>query len=1144
MNTHTWNHGDERPGYVHNIKVTIFFILLALLPFLYGCYSLAPTAYEREDFNYPEVPSLPLIDWHSGDDELPLEPELHFPHGSLKAMTFSPDGNFLAGSSGKDILIWNVQKQNLVRIFEGSGDTITDLRYSPKGEYLASSLSPAKIILHDSRTGEIISTIEERKKSYHMLISFSADGKYIAGLSDKEDLYIYSVPEGKKIQTLSTSQAGGRRQVLFSPEGSHITSVSGDSVSEWNLKAAAKGGPVPRKLWWSCTEPEAKKKPIIAAAYSPDGRFLAAAKIVNDGTLIKVWDRSTRELVLEINTTLKGYDNRVESGNRKTNLFYTADASYLVLSLAQGAGRGWNAYFNAKTGTRVSQKISRDGGGSVFSPKGRHSAREVDSVIEILDIKTNEVIAEIGSPETDLFREARGAQYSPSQDIVAIPGEPGTIYIRDLRTWEEKKLLELPEKNREKLYGIIFSPDGSRLSARTYSYSVNMQKTETIFIWNTSNWIIERKIEKEVDSSSSKLFFSPEGDYLFSSREKGFWVLDADTGDIPFKELESMYNRQVSVWAPDGQTLFGGTFMSSIFKTYYNGDRIHMWDAATGKKGTDISLSHIEERGDYISGLRISPDKKHLLCFMTGKNEVLLFFDLETHEHVHTVFLDTARFFPFIYTPDGTKLAGYGFDKEKEQRELLIFDTETWKILAERELEKNPISLAFTPDGQGLILDSRLFWYHEKDKTVSIINYTNGHWFAIDEKNRFDCSAEFSKNLKFVKGLSVYEPEQFWNYYFAPGIISGRYYSETEPALVINEALENIPEVSIESVPREDSEEVAHVVVTGKEGDNGLGHIFISHNGRVIDEKSRALEIVRTGSSVSFHIPLIDGMNMIRGGAYDRDGSVYGLSNTLYITYLPPVIDAPDMHIFAVGVGDYMDEGLRLGYPDEDAEAIAGMFSEIAGGLYDEVNTFVLTNEKADKSSIETVMENLIKEVESRDTVVIFFAGHGYVRGDHYFFLPYDTDLTSLNQTAVTITTFGNFIKDLPANKVIMLLDTCRSGSAVQSLGTIAMSRAVEEKRQIANLAKAKGIAVFSAASESQAAYEISHIGHGLFTHSILEAVENRQDEISIEGNITVGKLLSTVNSLTRAGAMEYLGIEQSPSVYLFGEDFLMGRVK
>lgn len=164
MNTHTWYHSDERFGYIHNIKITIFLIFLALLAFLSGCYSLPRTVNEREEFNYPEEPLLPLIDWHSRDDELPLTPELHFPHGSLNVMTFSPDGEYLAGSSGKDILIWNVRKQNLVRIFEGSGNTITDLRYSPKGEYIASSVSPAKIILHDSRTGEIISTIEERKK--------------------------------------------------------------------------------------------------------------------------------------------------------------------------------------------------------------------------------------------------------------------------------------------------------------------------------------------------------------------------------------------------------------------------------------------------------------------------------------------------------------------------------------------------------------------------------------------------------------------------------------------------------------------------------------------------------------------------------------------------------------------------------------------------------------------------------------------------------------------------------------------------------------------------------------------------------------------------------------------------------------------
>jgi uncharacterized caspase-like protein len=250
------------------------------------------------------------------------------------------------------------------------------------------------------------------------------------------------------------------------------------------------------------------------------------------------------------------------------------------------------------------------------------------------------------------------------------------------------------------------------------------------------------------------------------------------------------------------------------------------------------------------------------------------------------------------------------------------------------------------------------------------------------------------------------------------------------------------------------------------------------------------------------------------------------------------------MYVLSVGVGDYHDTGMTLGAPDDDARAIAALFSEMADDLYGEVRTMLFINEEAEKDAVEQALADIIQQVETRDTVIIFFAGHGYVDRDIYYFLPYDTDITDMESTAVDIGTLSAFLRDLPANKVALFLDTCQSGSAVKTLGTVAMSRSIDEKRQIANLAKARGIAVFSASSATQKAYEIPELNHGLFTHSILTALEKRKNEVSIRGKVALGKLLSTVNRMTRDTAYEYLGIEQSPSVYIFGDDFYIGEVE
>jgi uncharacterized caspase-like protein len=100
------------------------------------------------------------------------------------------------------------------------------------------------------------------------------------------------------------------------------------------------------------------------------------------------------------------------------------------------------------------------------------------------------------------------------------------------------------------------------------------------------------------------------------------------------------------------------------------------------------------------------------------------------------------------------------------------------------------------------------------------------------------------------------------------------------------------------------------------------------------------------------------------------------------------------------------------------------------------------------------------------------------------------------------------------------------------------------EARLIAGLAQARGIIVFSSASETQYAFEIEELGYGIFTYCLLDAFTNRRNDIADEGFIMATKLLGTVNRATRKTAYKYLDTEQSPMVYFFGDDFSLGKVE
>jgi uncharacterized caspase-like protein len=250
------------------------------------------------------------------------------------------------------------------------------------------------------------------------------------------------------------------------------------------------------------------------------------------------------------------------------------------------------------------------------------------------------------------------------------------------------------------------------------------------------------------------------------------------------------------------------------------------------------------------------------------------------------------------------------------------------------------------------------------------------------------------------------------------------------------------------------------------------------------------------------------------------------------------------MHVLSFGVGDYRDPNLRLQAPKRDAEAVAAIFEETGGGLFGEVSTTVLTDRRADRDGVQAAMEAIVQEIGFSDVLVLYLSGHGFSEQGTYYYLPYDADVTDLRGSCISESDLADFVGRVPSRKVVILLDTCHSGEVTRSLGVAAAARGgIEERRLVANLAKSTGIAVFSAASETQAAYEIAELGYGIFTYCLLDAYRNKRELIANDGVVRLSRLLGTVNASTRETAYRYLGIEQSPIMYMFGDDFAIGRL-
>lgn len=458
-----------------------------------------------------------------------------------------------------------------------------------------------------------------------------------------------------------------------------------------------------------------------------------------------------------------------------------------------------------------------------------------------------------------------------------------------------------------------------------------------------------------------------------------------------------------------------------------------------------------------------------------------------------------------------------------------------------------------TKNGQSVAVmpfkTSTLYSYNAATSTYVVDTQQTEHleWFISNDAGYFDCSNGGRDYVKFVRGMVAYEPEQFWQEFFTPGLLS-EFLTGVKPLpqQSVGDVSSKAPVVRIISPTHESvaPQAIMTIRVDVKDGTNGVGQVFLYHNGKAINEKTRGISVRKEQGGIEFTVELMDGANSFIAAAFDKDGVIEGRSEPITVRYTASYLEKPSMYIIAVGVSNYKDVNIRLTSPRDDASALTKHLKQVAEGMYGSVETTVLLDSEATVKGIMKAMNDVVARAKIQDTVVIFFAGHGITVKGKYYFLPYEADVTQVEASCITTDDLSDFIRGIAAKKIALLMDTCQSGSAVRDLGVVAMTRSVEERRLVATLAKDQGIAVFSASSESQAAYEIRELGHGIFTWCVINALTVHRDEITRNGVITIGGLLDYVSKATRETAFKYLKTDQSPVMYNFGDNFSLGMAE
>ncbi|MEZ0265428.1 MAG: caspase domain-containing protein, partial [Phycisphaerae bacterium] len=236
------------------------------------------------------------------------------------------------------------------------------------------------------------------------------------------------------------------------------------------------------------------------------------------------------------------------------------------------------------------------------------------------------------------------------------------------------------------------------------------------------------------------------------------------------------------------------------------------------------------------------------------------------------------------------------------------------------------------------------------------------------------------------------------------------------------------------------------------------------------------------------------------------------------------------IHILTIGINDYTNKAEipSLQYAVSDAKGVGAALGQLvatgAGASPDRRVTQVLNTDATRENLAKLLFERLPTEVKPADTVMIYFSGHGAPsattddKGNvETYLLPVDADTSKLSTTAIRMADVGTILRRLRSERIVFLADTCYSGGTKGPGGTqTAGAKTVSLPgfalkggvgiRTVPDRPQGKGTAILTASTGIQVAQEKQELGHGVFTHFLIEGLRGAGD-LDKDGRVTVDEL-------------------------------------
>ena len=462
-------------------------------------------------------------------------------HDKVNSVAFSPDGEHVAsGSMDKTVQIWNTSIKQLGQILQGRTRTVHSVSYSPNGQYLASGSDDGIVRIWQTSTGQMVRTLRmpNRYNSGLLSLAYSPDGQYIASSNWDFDIQLWETGTGKLVATLK----GIFNLAAFSPDGKYLAagSISNQSgiVSLWEANM---------ELWKANIEPLVyanigHTQAINSLAFSPDGQYLASGS--GDNT-VRIWNTGTGQVV----DTLQGY-----TGSAYSAVYSPPDGKYIALGVNQDIWV-WQ--------TSTSQWVQ--------TFKGK-----------------NNFITSIA--------------YSPDGQYLVSGSWDGTVKL-----WQANKgdVVQTLNGHTNSIKSVCYSPDGR--------YIVSSSADNTLKLWSVS---AGKEVATIIPVDSTDYLIQTPAQYFKGSHQaaKLLHYVTPELNTISFEQLDVRYNR------PDLVLQALGSPDTSLVKAYHQAylKRIKRLGIDTTAFGNDLAVP----QADFANRDKISYEQtqQKLTLHITGKD--------------------------------------------------------------------------------------------------------------------------------------------------------------------------------------------------------------------------------------------------------------------------------------------------------------------------------------------------------------------------------------------------------------------------------------------------------------------------------------------------------------------------------------------